>query len=114
MKFELDNKVKTRFRLNVNTGRFKSLMSLYRQQFSSFMSYCLSIQFTQYEYSRLPEVRNYLFDTPIEDVLVDISSSSISQDNRRKLIDIFPVFSVCPVELKAYILVALGFTLSQI
>lgn len=113
MKYELDNKVKIRLRLNVSSDRFKSLMTLYRQKFSSFMSYCLSVQFTQYEYSRLPEMREYLNNTHINDVLMHISFSQISQDNRRRLIDIFPVFSVCPIELKAYILVALGFTLSD-
>lgn len=114
MKYTINCRVKPVIRFNTSKDQFKNLISIYGSSFAQLMNQALNTTLTPTEYSKLPTIRKLMNEVDKDqEKLLDTLSKGLASGAVKKIIDIFPLFLVSPVELKSYILLTLGFLVEE-
>lgn len=102
-------KVKFRFTVkNSKTYKVASLMRVYGVKFSVLMRKVMNTKLSQMDYDDLPKLRQHISaDTKVSDIALVITDS-LPVETQRLVLDVTPVFDICPRDLKVFILLCLG------
>src|SRR5271167_1393753 len=97
--------VRFRFFLSAdNDRRFKRLFSVYSRKFSELISKTMTTPLTTVDYDDLPAIRAQLSDKgSLDTVLADVGRL-LPAESIRLLIDVTPIYNICPKDLRAFIL----------